>query len=59
MSSPILRGWKEIAEYLKVHEDTAKRWFKKDRMPVNQRNGRVSADKDELRAWEAKYERKG
>lgn len=57
MASPILRGWKEIAEYLKVHPDTAKRWFKNDKMPVNQRNGRVSAIEDELKAWEAKYKR--
>jgi hypothetical protein len=40
LSSPILNGWKQIAEFLQVHESTAMQWEKDRNLPVK-RVGKV------------------
>ena len=50
-----LRGWKEIAGYLRVSERSAKRWEQSRGLPVRQMAGAsrdvVFAFTDELNAW--------
>ncbi len=46
-----LRGWKEIAGYLKVGTLTAMRYANDREMPVRTFFGRVIAFSDEIDAW--------
>lgn len=46
----LLRGWKQIAEYLSQPTSTAQRWAKQG-MPVHRERRNVVADPVELNAW--------
>lgn len=46
-----LFGWRQIAEYLGVHQDTAKDWYRNDGLPVYHFKGRVETRSEELREW--------
>lgn len=48
-----LFGWKEIAEFLGVHEATARDWADEEEMPVRRFGRGVEARRDELREWRA------
>jgi hypothetical protein len=48
MADPWLTGWKEIAKYLGIHEETAMRWAKEEGMPVFDRHGGLKAAIPEL-----------
>ena len=45
MTTPVLRGWKEIAAYLKVSIKTAKSYRKK-KLPIGKLGGVVSNTSD-------------
>ncbi len=49
--SPILNGWKEIAEYLGVHPETARKWAEEEGLPVSKIKGKVLASKNAIEAW--------
>lgn len=53
-NSPILNGWKEIAAFLKVHEETAQEMAKKRGLPVAKVGGRVFASRNAIEAWVVK-----
>lgn len=46
----VLKGWKAIADFLKMPPATAQRWAKAG-MPVRREGRFTSADAQELRAW--------
>ncbi len=51
---PMLLGWKEIAEFLRIEKTTAQRWAKSRGLPIKYIPGgsnRVTADAAELDAW--------
>jgi hypothetical protein len=50
--SEILNGWKAIAEFLGVHEETAKVWENKYSLPISRPAGRVvMATREDLTRW--------
>lgn len=59
MAQPWLTGWKEIARYLGVHEQTAIKWWKHDGMPVfNTPGGLKAAIPELLDRWLIKSNKK-
>lgn len=50
--SEILNGWKAIAGFLSVHEETAKTWETQHKLPIQRPAGRaVIALKTDLIKW--------
>ncbi len=60
VSEDIIRGWKAIAEFVGVHEQTARitltTWDPP--IPVTKFGGRIEAKRSELTAWREKHEKK-
>ena len=48
---PILTGWKEIAEFLGVHIETAQRWAKEEGLPITKIGGKVLSSKNAIEIW--------
>lgn len=59
--SPILNGWKEIAEYLKVHEQTAMKLAAEEKLPISKIGGTVFSTRGAIDLWvmENFYEKNG
>ncbi len=53
--SPLLKGWKDIAAFLGVHEDTAKVMYEQDGLPVTKIRGSFFAAKHIIIAWVIKH----
>ena len=51
MDTPILRGWKEIAAFLKVHEQTAMKYANNEGLPVVKIDGNVFSTTIMIRRW--------
>ena len=52
MTDDMLRGWKEIADFLKISESTAIRYERNGNMPVIRLfNGQIVGMRSELKAW--------
>lgn len=50
--SEILNGWKAIADFLGIHEETAKAWESKYKLPIQRPAGRaVMAVKVDMVKW--------
>ncbi len=50
--SEILNGWKAIADFLGVHQETAKQWETKYALPIKRPAARaVMATKADLTIW--------
>ena len=50
--SEILNGWKAIADFLGIHEETAKAWESKYDLPIQRPAGRaVMALKADMTKW--------
>lgn len=49
--SPILRGFKEIGEFLGVHWVTARKLARENGLPVMELRGQVNASKNAIEAW--------
>lgn len=55
MDSPILKGWKDIANFLGVHPDTAEKMCEEEGLPVVKIGGGVFASKNAIHKWIIKY----
>ena len=52
MTTPILNGWKEITEYLKLKDEGAtKRLVKEEGLPVVRTKGNVFSSMAAIEAW--------
>lgn len=55
----ILNGWKQIAEYLQVHEQTAIKWAAEEGLPCAKIGGQVLASVNSIEVWIISNEHKG
>ena len=58
IDKPILNGWKEIAEFLGVHIETAQKWAKEMGLPVSCIGRKVLASRNAIEAWLLKNQKK-
>ncbi|MDA8103907.1 MAG: helix-turn-helix domain-containing protein [Nitrospiraceae bacterium] len=51
LQKPVLTGWKMVAEYLNVHEQTAMKWGKKHGLPFAKIDGQILTTKNAVQVW--------